>query len=130
MSSFTTPLYVEPMPDGQTWMLHEEFDFYVGDKDNNIVIHVPTGRLTDFASIPKFLFFLPFWSKFQKGAIIHDELYRIKKLVGKPITRKIADDIFLEAMLVDFPVHHKILGKFMAYLEYWAVRIFGWMSWK
>lgn len=47
--------------------------------------------------------------------------------MGEPITRKKADDVFLEAMLIDFR-HHKS-GKFIAYLEYWGVRRFAWLAW-
>lgn len=86
------------------------------------------GFETDFASIPKFLWFLPYWAKYNKSAPLHDWLYKVKQVMGKPITRKEADDIWLEAMLIDFR-HHKS-GRLVAMVEYLAVRMFGIMAWR
>ena len=87
----------------------------------------PRHFVTDFASIPRFFWFLPDWGTYNKAPVIHDVLYSSKKIMDKPITRKQADDIFLEAMLIDFRNHKQ--GKLVAYLEYLAVRIFGWLAW-
>ena len=128
MSSFTSELWVSPLPDGRRWKLLRSFSYHVGSRNSRQVIKVPKGRETDFASIPKiFLPLLPFWAKYSKPSPIHDELYRVKAIMGKPITRKKADRVFLEAMLTDFKSHKQ--GKAVAYLEYWAVRLFGWLSW-
>lgn len=129
MSSFTTPLVVTPLPDGKYWRLLEEFDYHVGSKDSDVFVHVPKGFVTDFASIPRFLWFLPPWAKYNKAPVLHDCLYRTKKLMGQTISRKRADSIFLEAMLVDFRCH-KAIGVFIAYLEYFGVRCFAWLAWK
>jgi len=47
--------------------------------------------------------------------------------MDKPITRKKADQVFLEAMLIEWR-HHRS-RYVMAYIEYWMVRLFGWVAW-
>jgi len=128
MSSFTTPLTVTPLQDGRSWELCEAFHYCVGDKDSDECIEVPKGFVTDFASIPRFFWFLPDWATYNKSPIIHDRLYFCKEIMGNPITRKKADAVFLEAMLVDFRCHGKI-GKVIAYIEWAAVRLCGWWAW-
>ena len=129
MSSFTTPLHVSPMSDGRNWELTRAFTFRIGSRYSNQYIRVPQGFVTDFASIPKILtLLLPSWAKFNKSPVLHDFLYRTKKIMGEAITRKQADDIFLEAMMVswkDLPKRY-----FVANIEYWAVRIFAFLAWK
>ena len=129
MSSFTTRLVVSPLLDGRRWRLYLPFTFHIGTKWSNRYVNVPKDFLMDFASIPRFILpFLPWWAKFNKSSPIHDYLYRIKQVMGKPITRKEADDIWLEAMFVDFRNHRS--GKLIAYLEYYPVRAFAWLAWK
>ena len=129
MSSFTSPLIVTPMADGRRWILFRKFRYHIGGKFTRRIISVPAGFKTDFASIPKPLLpLLPFWAKYSKAAPIHDLLYRTQKIMGKPITREQADKIFLEAMLVNFRCHKS--GKLVAYLEYWAVRLFAQKAWQ
>lgn len=128
MSSFTTPLIVSPMSNGHDWKLLSPFTYHIGTKFSREYIKIPRGFITDFASIPRFFWFLPDWATYNKGPIPHDFLYKYKKLNGKPITRKRADDIFLEAMLVDFRNHK--CGKIVAYIEYYAVRLFAWFAWR
>jgi len=128
MSSFTTPLVVSPLPDGRRWRLYLAFVYHVGDRWSRDVICVPRGFITDFASIPKVIFWLlPWWAKFSKPSPLHDWLYTAQQIQGKPITRRKADDIFYEAMLIAFRDH--ISGKLVAFIEYWAVRLFGWPAW-
>jgi len=128
MSSFTSPLIVSPMPDGKRWKLIRSFTYRIGKKYSRRYVRVHTGFVTDFASIPKLLLpLLPSWAKVNKPSPIHDFLYRHKQIMGEPITRKRADDVFYEAMLIDFRYHKS--GKFIASLEYWAVRLFAWMAW-
>ena len=50
-----------------------------------------------------------------EGVVLHDYLYTVKKT-----TRKQADEIFYEL----------IKDANCAILFYWAVRLFGWTSWK
>jgi len=128
MSSFTSPLLVELMSSGRNWKVARRFTYRIGKKYSRRFISIYTGFETDFASIPKFILpFLPDWAKFNKPSPLHDYLYRNKMVMGKPITRKKADDIFLEAMLIDFRYHKS--GKIVARLEYLAVRLFAWMAW-
>jgi len=119
MSSFTTPLVVSPLPDGRHWKLVFQFCYDVGNKDSGDRITVPVGFITDFASSPPPIWWLiPPWGKYGKAAVIHDYLYQLGIR-----TRKEADDIFRESMLV--------LGvaPWRVSLMYWGVRIFGWLAW-
>lgn len=133
MSSFTTPLIVSPMPDGRRWKLHEGFTYHIDSKCSENFIRVPTGFITDFASVPRvFQSIIPAWGKYGKAAVIHDYLYQEHCIpvstwlyeVLPRITRKYADTIFYEAMLVSGTKHWK------AKVMYWAVRLFGWFAWK
>ncbi len=129
MSSFTSPLIVSPTQDRQTWKLARQFSYHIGSKYSRNYIRVPEGFETDFASIPKILIWtFPWWAKFSKPSIVHDWLYNRHQIMSDWIKRKEADDVFLEAMLVDFRNHKS--GKLVAYLEYFAVRIFGFLAWK
>ena len=75
--------------------------------------------MTDFASVPQFLWFwLPYWGKYGKAAVLHDYLYG-----SHEVERSIADAIFYEAMLVGGT------KKWKARLMYWGVRLFGRMAW-
>ncbi len=128
MSSFTTPLILSPQPNGRDWKLFRSFTYHIGTKYSREKIMVPAGFITDFATIPKlFLWWLPYWAKYNKAPVIHDQLYKTKQIMGKPITQKRADDIFLEAMLVEWR-HHKS-RHLVAYLEYVVVRLFGGLYW-
>ncbi len=133
MSSFTTPLIVSPTSNGRDWKLYRAFTYHLGTKYSRDKITVPAGFKTDFASIPNILFrflfwWLPWWAKFNKAPVLHDYLYQKKEIMGKPITRKRADDVFLEAMLVEWR-HHKSRCV-LARLEYLAVRIFAFWAWE
>jgi len=128
MSSFTTPLIVSPQSNGRDWKLYRAFSYHIGTKYGKNKITVPPGFLTDFASIPKFLFWLlPWWAKFNKAPVLHDYLYQTKRIMHRPITRKQVDDVFLEAMLIEWR-HHRS-RYFLARLEWLAVRIFGLWAW-
>ena len=57
MNSYKTDLIVVPLEDGRRWRLHEGFT-YRGKLDGDILmVQVPVGFVTDFASVPKV-----FWS--------------------------------------------------------------------
>lgn len=120
MSSFTTPLIVEPLPDGRNWRLVEEFEFWYEDKEERRTIKIPAGFVTDFASVPR-LFWnaLPPWGKYGKAAVVHDYCYRTGCL-----SRKKCDQIFLEGM--------RVLGVpfWKRHVMYWAVRLFGGYAYK
>ena len=114
MSSFTTPLIVQPV-DPRNWKLVKPFEYHVGSIDSDEVISVPIGFITDFASIPRiFWSVFPPYGKYGKAAVIHDYIYR-----NGLYKRKKCDGIFLEGMVV--------LGVavWKRKVIYWAVRIFG-----
>ena len=124
MSSFTTKLRLEYL-DGREWRVLEDFLYEVGTEGSGIVVTVGAGFETDFASIPRGLWNLfPPTGPYGKAAVVHDCLYRTQALMGQPITRKRADDIFLEAMGV---LH---VGRFTKYTVYWAVRFGGGRIWR
>jgi len=124
MSSFTKPLVVEVLKSGRDFKLRELFYYSVRDLDSGIVVEVPVGYVTDFASIPRFLWsLLPPIGKYGKAAVVHDFLCTHQNLwisqdalirhavaLGLDyenleggiyyVTRKQADQIFLEAMAV------------------------------
>ncbi len=61
-----------------------------------IKVIVPDDFLTDLASIPRiFRLFVPKNGRHRAAAVIHDYLCR-----SKEVSRKIADKIFLEAMVI------------------------------
>jgi len=137
MSSFVTPLVVSPLASGRRWRLVFPFTYHRGSKRSNKIIKVPKGFDTDFASIPKLLWLFPYWAKYSKASVLHDFLYW---LAHQPvdvilsyfykinIARKEADDIFHEAMLVEWRDHR--LGVLLAHIEYRGVRLFGWLAWE
>lgn len=120
MSKFTTKLVVSPLPNGKDWSVESGFEYHVGEYPSEEIIIVPTGFITDFASIPRFVWpiICPF-GKHGKAAVIHDYCYRTL-LYDK---RKKADDIFLEGMIVlnVNPIKRSLI--------YFFVRVFGIFPW-
>lgn len=95
MSSFTSPLHVEPL-DGRLWRLLSPFVYHVGAYPSKEKIFIPVGFITDFASVPRLLWsIIPPWGTYGKPSIVHDYL-----LTQTKYTRKRADEIFLEGMEV------------------------------
>jgi len=86
------PPTVSPFADQTTWLLTRPFRYQI--LDTNLVIDVPAGFVTDFASIPR-----PLWTLasphgfFSRASIIHDFLYWDQRC-----TREQADRIMLIAM--------------------------------
>lgn len=121
MSSFTSPLKIEPANEEMTkWRLIEPFEFYIDEPAGRIYYKVPVGFITDFASVPRiFWSILPPWGRYGKAAVLHDFLYKTKS-----VSREKADRIFLEAMKV------LKVPAWKRYIMYWAVRLFGWIRWK
>ena len=127
MNSFKTDLIVVPLADGKRWRLHEGFTYRCKtprDWEDTLIIVVPAGFVTDFASVPKiFQNILPAWGKYGKAAVVHDYLYQFG-YINEWMTRRMADDIFYGAMLVSGTKPWK------AKVMYWAVRLFGRYSWE
>jgi len=114
MSSFTTPLIVEPL-NTKCWKLIEPFEYYTETRGIETIIKVPRGFITDFATVPRFLWTIfPPWDKYGKAAVIHDYIYKTERF-----SRFLCDSIFFEAMTVlKVPTWKKEL-------MYLAVRLFG-----
>ena len=117
MSSFTSPLDVRHL-DGRRWEVLQPFTYYLDEEEG--VIMVPKGFVTDFASIPRL-----FWSiighptgRYGKAAVIHDYTYYTAMYVKWK-----CDLIFLQAMKV------LKVWAFKRWLMYQAVRRFGWIGW-
>jgi hypothetical protein len=80
------------LADGQNWRVNSTFGFV----DENHLVQVPAGFITDMASIPKLLRnVLPVWNVYGPAAVIHDYLYWTQVT-----TREEADSVLLEAMRV------------------------------
>ena len=120
MSQFTKILVVSPLGDGIFWMLQESMSYDVGSEGSGNTVNVPGGFITDFASVPRPLWWLfPKWGRYGNAAVIHDFLYW-----DQSRSRKEADDIFSEGMIV--------LGVRSTTRKalYWAVRLFGVFAWR
>jgi hypothetical protein len=93
-------------------------------------ITIPAGFVTDFASVPQlFWSIIPPMGKYFVAAVLHDYFYRepasriCADPEGLPITRELADRIFLEEM-ADLKV-----SWWKRRLMYRAVRVGGSSSW-
>jgi len=119
MSSFTTPLIVTPLDNGSSWKLVEPFVYEEGGLGSEQKIEIPTGFITDFASVPRIFWnLISPWGRHGKAAVLHDFLYATGQF-----TRKRSDDILLEAM--------GVLG--VPWIDRWTiylgVRAGGWLAW-
>lgn len=101
--------------DGTRWKLTEAFSYKTNAGDT---ILVPAGFVTDFASVPKFMFWRRNTGSYGKAAVIHDSLYQFNG-----VTRSRADAIFLEAMT------NSGVGWFTRHSFYLGVRLGGWKPW-
>lgn len=92
---FLLPLDVTPLDDGVNWRVNGAFIFE--SQVLNRIIAIPDGFITDFASVPRFLWeTLPPWGKYGRGSVVHDYLYRTPGQASKDD----ADHVFLECMIV------------------------------
>ena len=120
MSTFQTPLRLEVddhLSNGRAvYRLLEPFSYEIGQEGSKLVIEVPEGFITDFASVPRFLWsIVPPNGRHGKAAVVHDYLYRKESGFSKWL----AESIFYDAMEVLNVTWWK--RKVM----YWSVRIFG-----
>lgn len=108
-----------PIPD-------ENFGYQLADGRRIII---PDNFQTDFATIPSV-----FWriappvgrgarAAYGKAAVIHDYLYKKKEISYSPCSRREADDIFYECMLMSE------VSLYRRWIMWFAVRLFGWMPW-
>lgn len=119
MSGFRTQLVTKNInPDHASgrglWELVEPL-VYQSDRVNDIIT-VPKGFKTDFASVLRLpVIYLLFGDKAHAPATVHDYLYNTGL-----VTRKVADDVFAEAMQSDTK-----LSGFTRFMMWSAVRVFG-----
>lgn len=92
------PLLVEEVIGKNLWRLQRDV-IYETDAGSRIV--APYGMLTDFASIPRFVWPLwpPYDTSYGKAAVIHDRMYQTNGNTPRhQYTRRETNLIFLEAM--------------------------------
>lgn len=119
--SFPDHLYLEYL-DGRNWRVTRRFRFFIDATHKSIPktvlklgIVVPAGFETDFASIPRFFWrVLPPTGQYGKAAVVHDFLYRTRR-----VPRVTADRMFLLAM------EELSVPKPVRLVMYYAVRVFG-----
>lgn len=116
-----SPLIVTPIDNGLKWVVHVDFYYNckAGIGDNALTVCVPSGFVTDFASIPRvFWTILPPTGRYSRAAVIHDYLY-----VSQEKSKKYADVMFYKAM--------KDCGvkSYVRRVMFWAVRYFGQAAW-
>lgn len=119
MSQFTEPLVVE-LIGKNLWRVYKEFEYHIGTYPSEEVIKVPAGFVTNFASVPRFLW--PIISPIDthgKAAVVHDYCYSKNNIY----TRKRSDLIFREGMGVLEVKPWKV------WCMFWAVRSCGWYPW-
>lgn len=99
------------------WRTLEELDYI---RPNGEVIKVPTGFITDFASVPRPLWsLLPPFGRYTAAAVLHDfEYWRQNR------ERVDADRIFMEAMI------ELNVKRWRRWSMHRAVRMGGWRPWK
>ena len=129
---FLDPLQLEYI-DGRKWRLIRDFDYHLGTPEGAEYIRVPEEFITDFASVPRFLWrVLPPTGEYGKAAVIHDYLYQYRYVVSWPsptskvlrlVDRAEADRTFLEGMEV------LGVGRFTRWTMYAGVRAGGWQTW-
>jgi len=118
MSQFTSNFKGELIGKNK-WRNLEQFEYY-REEDEDEIITVPEGFVTDFASVPRI-----FWAiispvdRHGKAAVIHDYCY-----ATGIYNRKVSDVIFLECL--------DVLGvePWKQWCMYKAVRIGGWRAWQ
>ena len=117
ISTFKSDLIVKSVG-AYEWQIMQPFYFYFNENDKETGIIIEEGFITDFASIPRYLWsILPPVGLYTKAAVVHDYLY--KNGFTLKYDRKFCDKIFLEAMQV------LGVGKEARYSMYCGVRIFG-----
>ena len=124
---FLTPLSVEFI-DGKTWMVDEPFLYQVNEDE---IVSIPVGFLTDFASIPRGLWnIFPPTGKYAPAAVVHDWLYQKRTVVNvetsesRFVKRGEADHILRQAME---PLG---VGRAARWTIYMGIRPSGWVAWR
>ena len=109
MQSLTAPLDIRYDAEASKvlgadhWRVITPFRYYLGEKYSEQWVTVPTGYLTDGASVPQLLWSLiPPWGSYGQAAVLHDLLCEYLSIVVAGelvnITRERCDEIFYESM--------------------------------
>ena len=119
LEQFRNFVQVSPFADGEYWFLRTELQYEVRE-GSGLVVPVPRGFVTDFASIPRpFWSILPTWGQYGPASIVHDYLYWDQRC-----TREQADAIMLLAM------EDSRVSRLRRTLIYWALRMGGACAWR
>lgn len=99
------------------WQLEDELIVYIAPL---MPIVIPAGFVTDFASVPRLLWWLisPTDDTLAIPAIIHDLLYRTQWL-----TRRMSDEVMNMLMM------HRKASPVARFFVYRALRLAGWVAW-
>lgn len=119
-------------PKYKTWELLDTFEYRLGSADGAEYVRVVAGFVTDFASIPRPLWWLwpPSQGPYLAAALVHDCLYKTGYVLNvhtgekRFIERDEADDVMKEVMEVcstPLPTKRGI---------YRGVRLGGWWAWR
>lgn len=124
MSAFRTPLDCREVDEcGGLWELLAPLVFTSGLLGRDIT--VPTGFVTDFASVPRLpVIYLAEGGKGNKAAVVHDWLYTLGSTCPGTYTRAQADAVLREALMASG------YSSATAALFYAAVRLGGASHWK
>jgi len=115
--AFLSALQVARLPDGQ-WRLLAPLRYQSAVL--GALIEVPTGFLTDLASVPRLpLAYLLAGDTAHEAAVVHDHLYQVQRC-----TRAQADAVLYEAMAVTGE------PAWRRWLMWSAVRTGGWWAWR
>lgn len=95
MSSFTEKLYLSPTDD--LWVTTREITYEIGKKDSGIKIIIPSGTITDLATIPRILWPIinPNNPREASAFVLHDYLCNIEGF-----SKLVADSILRESLIV------------------------------
>lgn len=117
MSQFLDPLCVQEIDDSVFEVCDHPFRYQ--SDIANLLITVPVGFYTDFASVPRLgVVYAMLGDRAHEPAVIHDWLY-----YSAILPRETADNVLMEAMRVlDLPW-------WQSYPIFWGVRIGGWYAW-
>lgn len=92
-----------------------------GGCQGGLWLEVPAGFETDFASVPRWLWWLmPPLGRYSRAALVHDYLYQHHDAMS----RFLADALFRELMF------HLGVPAWKRLAMYWGVRLFGWLYWR
>ena len=112
---FTAPIICKIANDGKSYELRVAFGYYRAKNENEVIV-VPAGFVSDGFTNLGFHRLVQKFGKGLKCAILHDYLYEVGASQG--ISRKEADKIFLEAML-----ETKAFWRVKSYFLYFCVRV-------